>query len=398
MKILVISHMYPSGFNSMAGIFINKQVNALKGLGCEIRVVSPVPYTPAILGEINNKWKSYREIPLETKVDGIEVYYPRYLEFPKSLFMEYSGYLMYKGIERTIEDIYKDFKFDLIHANVALPDGFCGSILKKKYNVPLVITIHGQDLQVVVNKNSRCKRNVYRAMRESDELIVISNKLKDLIEDNDLKNRAHVIHNGVDLDNNYEALPCSNDIKTILSVSNLYKFKGIDLNLHAFSRLYKKYPDIRYTVIGDGPERDNLVKLSESLKIADRVKFLGRLSHDRAIAYMKSSDIFCLPSYNEGFGVVYLEAMSVGKPVIGVLGQGVSDIVINMKNGILVRPNNIDDIVDALDYLLKNPDASRDMGLNGMNIVRNGWTWNHNAKKTIEVYKYILDKVYGVER
>lgn len=389
MKVLVISHMYPSSYSSIAGIFIKKQVTALKKSGCDIRVVSPVPYAPAILGMLKKKWKSYREIPLKTMVDGIEVYYPRYLDFPKSFFMEYSGYLMYKGIGKTIENIYRDFKFDLIHAHVALPDGICGSILKKKYNVPLVITIHGQDLQVTVNKNKRCKRNVYKAMVKSDKLVVVSNKLKNLIEDNELKNRTYVIHNGVDIENNFEAIPCNNGIKTIISVSNLYKFKGIDLNLYAFSMLYKKYPDTRYIIIGDGPERDNLVKLSERLRIADRVKFLGRLPHDEAMCYMKSSDIFCLPSYNEGFGVVYLEAMSVGKPVIGVLGQGVSDLIINMKNGILVKPKNIDDIVNALDYLLKDTNASREMGLYGMNLVRNGWTWEHNANKTIEVYKHI---------
>lgn len=393
MKVLVVSHMYPSTFNNMAGIFVHKQVKALIDKGCEVKVVSPVPYAPTFLGKIKPKWREYGKIPVHDNLEGVDVYYPRYIDFPKSLFMGYSGHFMYQGMKKVIDDIYKSWQFDIIHSHVALPDGFASTILNKTYGVPLVLTIHGQDLQVTVNKGSLCKKNVYRAMRDADRVVVVSSKLKGMIEDKGLMEASAIIHNGVELCEEHETSLNQNLDKKIriLSVSNLYKFKGIDLNLHAVSRIIKKYPNIEYKIIGDGPDKARLVELTDSLGLKGYVEFLGRMSHENAMCHMAKCDIFCLPSYQEGFGVAYLEAMSLGKPVIGVSGQGIQDAIVNGENGMLVKPQNIDDIVNALEYLLSNPEKRYEMGRRARLDIINEWTWDKNALKTLEVYKQLLN-------
>lgn len=109
------------------------------------------------------------------------------------------------------------------------------------------------------------------------------------------------------------------------------------------------------------------------------------------MCHMAKCDIFCLPSYQEGFGVAYLEAMSLGKPVIGVSGQGIQDAIVNGENGMLVKPQNIDDIVNALEYLLSNPEKRYEMGRRARLDIINEWTWDKNALKTLEVYKQLLN-------
>ena len=110
MKVLVISHMYPSTFNSMSGIFIHQQVKALIEQGCEVKVVSPVPWAAFPINRINHKWRAYSEIPYKVNMDSIEIYYPRYVEFPKGYLFHKSGVFMGLGIKKTIEDIYRNFK------------------------------------------------------------------------------------------------------------------------------------------------------------------------------------------------------------------------------------------------------------------------------------------------
>ena len=107
------------------------------------------------------------------------------------------------------------------------------------------------------------------------------------------------------------------DHSVILSVSYLITRKAIDFNLRAIAQLKYKYPNLKYLIIGDGPEKNHLKSLSKNLGINQMVEFLGQLSNKKVMEYMAETDIFSLPSWDEAFGVVYIEAMAQGKPVIG---------------------------------------------------------------------------------
>jgi len=102
-------------------------------------------------------------------------------------------------------------------------------------------------------------------------------------------------------------------------------------------------------------------------------------------------DIFSLLSWREGFGVVYLEAMAHGKPVIGCQGEGIEDVIAHGKNGLLVKPRDIDSLVEALDFLLSHPEEAKAMGERARKLVLENYTWEKNAEKTIKVYKEVLN-------
>lgn len=392
MKVLVISHMYPSSFNNVKGIFVHKQVQSLQEQGCEVKVVSPVPSSPLPLSIIKKKWKAYADIPHRAMIDGVEVFYPRYIEFPRSFLLAYSGYFMYMGIYMFIRELYDDFKFDIIHSHVAIPDGYAAMLLSRKLKVPYIVTIHGQDFHFTINKSIRCRENLFKVLDGSNEIVTVSSKLRNILKDHECFTKAVVVNNGFDIrDCAADELTIDNRMnKVILSVSSLIESKGIDINIRAVSKLMGKYPDIKYYIVGEGPEDKRLIELIKDLNLSDNVIFTGRLPYNEVMKYMANADVFSLPSWEEGFGMVYIEAMAHGKPVIGVRGEGISDVIENGENGFLVAPKNVDEVAETMDYIFTHPKESKLSGQKGRQTVFEGFTWQQNALKNIEIYNRII--------
>ena len=395
MKVLIISHMYPSTFSEVGGIFVHQQAKELQRQGCEVRVISPMPWTPFPIKHFSRKWRMYSEVPAKMIWDGIEVYYPRYLEFPRSLFFDSSGKRMYSGIRKLVDELYKDFKFDIIHAHVALPDGFAAMMLKKRYNKPLLVTVHGQDLQVTLYRNTACKKALTKVFQQADRIVMVSTKLKKMAEENlGFPEKFVVISNGIDTEEiaSGENILASRyaDYKVILSVSHLIASKGLDLNIKAISQLAGKYSNLKYVVIGDGPEMYSLRRLTRDLNLDRQVEFLGELPHEKVMEYMAVADIFSLPSWQEGFGVVYLEAMAHSKPVIACQGEGIEDVIENNKTGLLVESKDVQSLAKAIEFLLDNPQRAREIGQRAKKLVLENFTWAHNARRNVEVYEELL--------
>lgn len=397
MKILVISHMYPSVFNEIGGIFVHEQVKALVSKGVEVQVLSPIPWTPFPVNCLSFKWKKYSEVPKREIREGINIWYPRYLTFPRAWFFASSGYRMYLGIKNVVSKIHKEFQFDLIHAHVALPDGYAGEKIAQKYEKPLFVNIHGQDFQKTIFKNNKYKKNIEKIINFSEKTIVVSKKLKKIgekyLEIN--KDKIIVVSNGINRDDIYteknKNVQDYKGKKVILSVSHLIKTKGIDLNIKAIAKLKQKYPNIIYLIIGEGEEKKKLKKIVSELNLQDRAIFVGEVSHYKVMEYMASCDIFSLPSWNEGFGVVYLEAMAQGKPVIGCQGEGIEDFVEHGKTGLLIKPKDVDSLVKAMDFLLSHPSEAKDIGKRAQELVLRNYTWEKNAEKTIKIYQEVLN-------
>lgn len=395
MKVLVISHMYPSNFNHMSGIFVHQQVKALVENGCEVKVISPIPWTPFPLNKMSEKWRGYSNIPDKEVIDSIEVFYPRYLEFPRGIMFHKSGTSMAIAIGKIAKLIYKDFKFDIIHSNVALPDGYGTMVVNEKFKVPHIVTVHGQDFQNTINRNEKCRKALFKVMNKVDSIITVSNKLKNVVKNEDFYKKIVVINNGICKEfiedtshKNHE----NQNIK-ILSVSNLKKTKGIQLNIKAINNLKNKYPNIQYDIIGKGEYEPELKNLVEKLHLQKHVNFLGKIEHEDVINFMKDYDIFSLPSYSEGFGMVYIEAMSQGVASIGVKGEGIEDVIVQGYNGFLVDRENVDSLESTLETLIKDIKLRNDIGLKGKETVINNFTWDCNAKKVIQLYNKLTNKV-----
>ena len=266
-------------------------------------------------------------------------------------------------------------------------------LINKKYKLPFVVTIHGEDLQGTINRNDKCKKSIFRVLKKADKIATVSNKLKKIIESEKFGNKVITISNGINPNeySKYYSLKPQFE-NNILSVSSLIKSKGIDININAVYKLVKKYPDIKYYIIGSGEEENNLKKLVKDLNLEEVVFFMGSQSHKNVIEFMSNSNLFSLPSWKEGFGIVYIEAMALGLPVIAVKGEGIEDVIEDGKNGFLIEPKNVDCLVDALDFLISNKEQAAIMGENGKASVITNYTWNNTALNYINVYKELLEK------
>lgn len=400
LRVLVLSHMYPSSTNEIYGIFVHQQVLEIKKQNCEAIVISPVPKAFFPFNLFKSRWRQYEKLEKNNLIEGVKVYYPRYIIFPRLILYHYSGFLMYWGISKLIKKIRLDYEFDLIHAHVALPDGFAGLLLQEAYDKPLVVTIHGIDLYDTIHRSKKCFTAVEKVFAEAARVISVSSKLKEIAEDYFLPvDNVKVIGNGVATNDLYDCKNGNEDKETlknkrkisILSVSELIKRKGQELNIKAIARLKSKYPDLVLNIIGDGPEKKNLENLSSDLGLSSNVVFFGRLPHHEVIQQMRLTDIFSLPSWNESFGVVYIEAMACGKPVIACQGEGIEDVIEDGVNGVLVKPKDVDDLTNKIEMLIVEPAKANKIGERARKLVLDKYTWKENARKTVTLYKEVLE-------
>ena len=396
MKVLEISHLFPVFYDPLLGIAMHKQIKSLKNKGCEVLVISPIPWAPFPINYISNKWRLYFKTPNYRIIEGVEVFYPRYLVFPKAYFLASSGIRLYYGIKKLVKKLWPVFPFDLIHAHMALPDGYAAILLSRDYNKPLVITFQATDLDITVNRNDKCLQSLEKVFFAADKVISPSPRLGMQFSER-FKIVSDIVGYGINLedvfygDSNLSAK--YKNYRLLLSVSRLIPTKGIDLNLHAIKNIITKYDNLLYLIIGDGPARKEVECLVNDLDLKDHVKFIGQQPHNRVMEYMSICEIFTMPSWQETFGLVYVEAMAHGKPIIGCQGQGVDGIVTDGKTGLLVKPKDVDGLTEAMDYLLNNPDEARAIGKRARKLVLENYTWEKNAEKTIEIYRKVLNNV-----
>jgi len=388
--------MYPNKANPLNGIFIHEQVCALKQTGCDIKVVAPLPFVPPGLGLISDKWKGYKQSPKQEIMDGIEVCRPSYFVVPGNHLMEYSGWTYYIGVKNAVERIYRTWPFDIIHAHVALPDGYAAVLANRIYKKPLVLSIHGQDMHYTVHRSNKARAKVIEAIDSADAVIAVSNKLKKEIEGCTDKANVITVPNGFNANDVYNGESSLRnkykDKRVILSVGNLVPTKGHEFMLRAIKDITEEYKDIVYVIVGQGSYKNKLVEIANQLGVAQYVEFVGALPHKKAMEYMSVCDIFVLPSWQEGFGVVYLEAMAHGKPGIGCKGQGIEDFVKDGETGLLAEGKDVESLRDAVLSLLRDRDYAKNMGYKAKQYVVNNLTWAHNASRVMAIYNEVLNR------
>jgi len=393
MKVLVVSTMYPNSQLYLSGVFVHKQVLALKKKGVELIVVAPIPWAPPFLMKVKNRWLLLSKVPNYEEIDGISVYHPRYIAFPGGKLKQYWGYICAFNILRFFKKKKIDLTYyDLIHAHGALPDDFTGYLLSTSLMKPYILTVHGASVQETIKKKTHFEKSKL-AIQNADAVIGVSPKIiKRIKEFTSRKNYLYQIYSGVQIENNYlrkNNIP--KDKIIIMFGGNLVSTKGCDILLMAYKNILRKHQNLFLNIAGGGVLQKALELLALKLQVDKNLKFWGFVKHDKMLQLMSECDIFVLPSWDEALGIVYLEAMSLRKPVIGTSGEGISDIIINGENGLLVKAKDVDDLTEKLELLISDKNLREELGKRGFQTVRN-LTWENNAIKTLEVYKSVLQR------
>ena len=172
----------------------------------------------------------------------------------------------------------------------------------------------------------------------------------------------------------------------MLTVGHLEKRKGHDNVIKAISRIREIIPDIVYIIVGRGPMEQDLIELVNDLDLNENVQFTGFVPYSELPYYYNLCDIFIMPSRNEnddieGYGLVYVEANSCQKPTIGGNSGGVYDAIIDGQTGLLVNPNDIQDIANKIVYLKNNRNISTQLGIRGRKRVIKELNYEYMAKR-----------------
>ena len=394
MKILVHSHLFPNPQQKAKGTFVYYQVLALKNLGCEIVVVAPVPYVPPGIPQ-NHPWHKYKHVPNMSVKDGLRIYYPRFISIPKKKFLFLRGKLIFWSAAKFYSNLINNEKFDLIHCHQIIPDGHVGYILSRKFDIQFGVTIHGIDIYEQINIAKKNFTLVKLVAENASFVGVVSKRLKDLISSHKIVTKektTKIIYNGINTpeeSKNVRWPDKKNNVIRVLSVGRVTRKKGYDYVMQALGELRNKHRNLLYYIIGDGVDLPYFQKVAENEKVSDITFFLGEKTNSEVMGYLKSCDIFVLPSRNESFGIVYIEAMYMKKIVIGSKGEGIEEIIKDNKNGFLVEPRNVLELKSKLDYIISNIDRLRCIGEKAFHTVWPKLSWENNAKNYISLYKAI---------
>lgn len=391
-RVLHLANVYPHAGSPGEGVFIKQQVAALTELGIECEVIVGKPWLPDALAR---RWKPYHAVaglPRSIFEDGRTIHFVRHVQLPQYRLLTLTALSYVRAVLNCVSEQMGGAKFDLVHAHSVYPTGFGAEQIARALGVPFVVTLHIQDDEPLV---TGAGGKLYRTMLErAGAIVAVGSPLVRFVGEKFpgvVAEKIRIIPNGVEVNPRVEGVVTGQEGGThIVGVGNLWRTKGYDFLLRALVQVkLQGVVDWSCTIVGEGPERTALETLARELGIADRVRFTGALPHADALRVIASADIFALPSWQESFGVVYLEAMAFGKPVIGCKGQGAQDIVVDGETGLLVEPKDVASLAQALLKLIENREWARTLGENGQARARN-FSWTANATRYKALYTELL--------
>lgn len=331
------------------------------------------------------------------KLSGLDVMYADYTVMPKLLFSRFLVWKFINELEAHIDfsryQVISMHMFDEYLLNVFIQ-------VAKRYRLKIVVHFHG--LNVIYEQEPpllhrvlqyRGTRIYKKLMKNVDCIVGVSNKVCDLAQKQYPGCLGVTVYNGADI--TLFKQKDSNDADgavNILCVGNLNKTKGQHLLIQAVSDILKStvYLKLQLHLIGDGPMLDKLKRLVSELNIDEHVVFHGVVSYEQVAEQMRKSDIFVLPSYYEALGCVYLEAMASKLPTIGCLSQGIEEIIEDGKNGLLVKPNDVNSITEKLLLVINDHKLGKSMAEQARRDICVGYTWEDSAKALEAVYDSLL--------
>lgn len=346
MHIMFIPSWYSNERNKVHGSFFKEQALALQNKGIKVTVAYNEIWPLTLINKVKEKSGLYFNIE-----DNLRTYrYKNYNFIPKSP-------LMFKLFNKRMEKLFKEIeknegKIDVIHAQSSLWAGISAAYISKKYNIPLVITEHSSVERGMYVKESYVPY-IIESYKTAKELIVVGNGLKKELEDLTNRNDIKVIGNLVHFSDFPLKSENSDEKFRFFSLAFLEGEKGFDTLIKSFSKAFKNVDNCELFIGGDGSQRMWLEGLAKEEGIEGKVTFLGALSREEVSEWMRKADVFVLPSRYETFGVVYIEALASGTPVIGTFNGGAEDII-NKNNGYIVNIDDIDALSNAMQEMIIN--------------------------------------------
>lgn len=269
----------------------------------------------------------------------------------------------------SIDEILPALKLDVIHSHHPFLLGDTATRKAKSLDIPMVFTFHtrydeythyvpfAEDISKIV-----IDLWMARYLEKCHHIITPSESIKEILIENGVRGDITAIPTGIEVapfqnargDQIRQEKGWGDDI-VMVSVGRLAKEKNFDTLLDAAAKVFKERSGVRLVIIGGGMEEKHLQKHAGKLGISEKVEFTGTIPYEQIPNYLKAADIFCFASVTETQGLVTMEAMAAGLPVVAVEATGTSDTVEHGKNGLLTK-NDPDDLARGMEQIIDNPD------------------------------------------
>ena len=290
-----------------------------------------------------------------------------------------------------------------VHCGDLFPQDAAGLLLRKAAGIPFLVFVHGDE--VSQTEGRRLQPRVRDVIYRGADAIVAANRYayERVAAICGSDQRITMITPGVDC---AEFRPGERpawiarkfdlgDDPVILTVGRLVKKKGHETVLRSLPEVLKKIPNLKYLVVGSGPEEVRLRQVAEELGVAHCVRFAGDIAHQHLGDVYRAGDVFCMLNQQdasgdiESFGMVFIEAGAAGKPVIGGRSGGTAQSIVDGKTGFLCQPGDSGQLSDTLLRLLRNPELRQSMGQAAVLRARTEFDWDIRARELHEVHRYM---------
>jgi glycosyltransferase involved in cell wall biosynthesis len=296
-----------------------------------------------------------------------------------------------------VKELMKCNTYDLINTQFAIPSGPAGQYVSRRYNVPNVLTILGGD--IIDPSKFLSPHNTFLLNQTVRKMLFGADRV--VAESTDIKRNAQKyygfdrqvdivplgIYPNVHPARSRQALGLPTDKFIFVTIGRLVKRKNLEDLLHIFKDVQKTLPSI-LLVIGDGPEKDNIENLAKQLGINNEVRLLGRVSDEEKFQYLAVSDVYLSTAIHEGFGIVFLEAMECGLPVLSYDRGGQTDFLREGRTGHLIELGNRGNFLLKLMELLNSNPLRMEIGAHNKNYVKEFYI-EHAAERYISIFNEV---------
>lgn len=347
--VLVLPSWYPSYEGDVGGSFFREQALSLSKRGYKLGVIYPQVQSL-------RKWKEVltANYGFEYRNDnGVRTYRWRFLNCtPRIQFINKRKYVSL-GLRLFGKYMQENGPPDILHVHSLLNAGFLAYAIKQKYKIPYVVTEHSTAFARGL-VSAEIKKDLMKVLQESTKNIAVSGEFEVLLKRELAGSEWISVPNIVS--DEFLLRPITKEDSCefkFINVCLLTEKKKVDILIKAFSKSFKESKNIKLEIGGDGPCLPSLKRLAEQEGVADQVTFLGMLQRHEVLDKVSKANAFVLSSEYETFGVVLVEALALGKPVIATRCGGPESIVIP-EVGYLVQKNSVSELSQAMNHLYEN--------------------------------------------
>lgn len=398
LRILAISHNFPYDADKTCGIWAARQLVEMQKLGMDITVFVPNIWAPQFVKSFR-RWEIFARKRKLCQFDGLDARVISFLRSPGKWCFRWDGLSAFYSMRNTALRIHRKKPFDIIFALCLFPEADAALRLSKILNTPCAALAIGHDVNVLPHLGKIMYRHFVRVVNSLDAIMACGSSVASKINAVSTKQVASV-YGVVDLE---EFTPVSDyagirkelniplDKFVALYSGHFIKEKGIYEMVEAFDRIQKVAPNVMLIICGVGLEQDRLIQLIKEKNLSHIIQIVGLLDPEQINRWMQASDLFVLPSYNEGMPNAVMEAMACGVPVVTTAVGGLPDAVGDCDGAILVQPKNVDELQQAILKVIRDDQLRQRMSVAARKIAEEKFDVRRNAKAVMSCLSSVID-------